>query len=283
MSEQVAAPAPLRVLEPSKNWTGLDFGELWRFRDLLLVLAWRNVLVRYKQTFFGIAWAVIQPVFMMVAFTLFFGKLAGLDHKVNGFPYQVFTYTALLPWTFFSTSLNQTAQSMVGNSNMLRKIYFPRLILPVAAVITALVDFAIAFGVLGVLMVFYHVYPDPIKLLLLPPLILLAFITALGLGLFLAAANVAYRDIGYVLPFIVQIWLFATPIVYDASHIREPYRTIIGLNPMSGVVEGFRWSLLNYNSPPGWPAVVSAGVAVCMLVFGVVYFGRAQRTFADIV
>ena len=243
------------------------------------MFAWRNILVRYKQTAFGIAWAILQPFFLMIVFTLFFNRLG--NAQSNGIPYPIFSYAGLLPWTFFSTSVTQSSLSLVSNSNLLRKIYFPRLIIPISTVLTSLVDFAVASSLLAGMMIYYGVYPVPLRLLALPALLLLAIATALGVGLWLSSLNVLYRDVQYVVPFMVQAWLFATPAVYVGKTFDEPWGTLLGLNPMQGVVAGFRWALLSSGSPPGPTLAVSAAVALVVLVGGTFFFRRLERTFAD--
>jgi len=279
----VATPverAPL-IIRPSSGWRGLALGELWRQRELLFVFAWRNILVRYKQTAFGIAWAILQPFFLMIVFTLFFNRLG--NAQSNGIPYPIFSYAGLLPWTFFSTSVTQSSLSLVSNSNLLRKIYFPRLIIPISTVVTSLVDFAVASSLLAGMMIYYGVYPVPLRLLALPALLLLAIATALGVGLWLSSLNVLYRDVQYVVPFLVQAWLFATPAVYVAKTFDEPWATLLGLNPMQGVVAGFRWALLSSGSPPGPMLIVSVVVALAVLFGGALFFRRLERSFADVV
>jgi lipopolysaccharide transport system permease protein len=273
---------PTQVIRPITGWGRLGLLDVWRHRELLLVFTWRNILVRYKQTVLGPAWAVLQPLFFMVVFTIFFGRLAGLNQRTHGIPYPVFTYAALVPWTFFANALGQSSMSLVANSNLLRKIYFPRLIIPLSVILTALVDFMIAFLVLVVLMVVYGVHPDPVRLLALPALVVLAVITALGAGLWLSSLNVAYRDIQYAVPFLLQIWLFVSFVIYPASIVPEPWRTLAGLNPMAGVIEGFRWALLN-DQAPGPLLAVGVVVAVLLLLSGAAYFARTERRFADIV
>lgn len=281
MSAPSTQKQPLHVVKRSTGWGGLALGELWRERQLLVTFTKRNVLVRYKQTVLGIGWAVLQPVFLMVVFTLFFQHVGNVS--TGGIPYPIFSYAGVLPWTFFSTSLTQSALSLVTNQNLLRKIYFPRLILPLSTVLTALVDFAVASFVLFAMMVYYGVYPDPVRLLALPALVLLAIAAALGVGLWLSALNVAYRDVQYVIPFLAQAWLFATPAVYAASTFSQPWQTLLGLNPMQGVVSGLRWALLGSGQPPGAALAVSAGVALFVLATGTVFFRRLERSFADIV
>jgi lipopolysaccharide transport system permease protein len=271
------------VIEPRRGLGGLGLTELWDYRELLLVLAWRNVLIRYKQTILGASWAVLQPFLLMIVFTLFFGRVAGLSSRTNGIPYPIFTYAALLPWTFFQTSISQAAQSLVGQANLLRKIYFPRMLLPLSTILTAFVDFVVASLMLVGLMVWYGVYPDPLRVLVLPALVLLIAITALGSGLWLAALNVRYRDVQYVVPFLIQIWLFASFVPVPATVFPEPWRTVAGLNPMAGVVEGFRWALLGKATSEGPLTAVSTGVAILLLALGGIYFRRTERAFADIV
>lgn len=284
----VRIPAPaardrtVQVIRPTSGWAGLGLGELWRYRELLWVFTWRNVLVRYKQTLLGVLWAVLQPVFLMVVFTIFFNKLAGIQSP-EGIEYPIFVFAGALPWTLFQSSLTQSSLSLVANSNLLRKIYFPRLVIPISVVLTALVDFLVASSVLVVLMLVYGTYPEPLRLLALPALLVLALATALGIGLWLSALNVTYRDIQYVVPFLSQLWLFVTPAVYARNIETEPWATLVGINPMQGVTSGFRWALLGRAESPGWTLAVSIGVAVCALVTGALYFRRMERSFADVV
>jgi lipopolysaccharide transport system permease protein len=267
-------------IKPATGWSGLGLGDLWRHRELLLVFTRRNIVVRYKQTVLGVAWAVLQPVLLMIVFSFVFGHLAKLGSE--GVPYPIFNYAALLPWLFFANSLTQSSLSVVSSGGLISKVYFPRLTIPVAAVLAAFADFAISFLVLIGLMAYYGVVPG-IAVIALPAFILLAFATALGVGLWLAALNVRYRDVAYVVPFITQIWFFATPVVYSATLVHEPWRTILGINPMAGVVDGFRWALLGVGSPPSGMLALSALVALALLVSGAVYFRRMERTFADVV
>jgi lipopolysaccharide transport system permease protein len=272
---------PVHTIRPTRGWSDLGLAELWSYHELLFVFAWRNVLVRYKQTALGIAWAILQPFFLMIVFTLFFSRLGKVSS--NGVPYPIFSYAGLLPWTFFATSMTQSATSLVTNQNLLRKIYFPRLILPLSTVITAIVDFAVASVVLAVMMVWYDVYPEPLRLLALPALVLLAVVTALGVGLWLSSVNVLYRDVQYVVPFLAQAWLFATPAVYVATTFQGVGGTLLGLNPMQGVVAGFRWALLDAGTAPGGTVALSAVVSVVVLAGGLVFFRRLERGFADVV
>ena len=269
----------LRV-EPSRGWVSLKLGELWAYRELLYFLVWRDIKVRYKQTALGALWAVIQPFFTMVVFSLFFGRLAGV--KSDNVPYPIFAYAALVPWTFFANGLSESSNSLVGSANLIKKVYFPRLAVPAAAVLAGLVDFAIAFAVLVCMMLYYGVGLTA-NVLWLPVFLLLALATALGAGLWLSALNVQFRDVRYVVPFAVQFWLFATPIAYPSSLLPEPWRTLYGLNPMAGVVEGFRWALLGTETRPGAMAALSALAALLLLVGGAFYFRRMEKTFADVV
>lgn len=272
--------APLTVIRPSRGWSPLDLKELWRYRELVYFLTWRDVKVRYKQTALGASWAVIQPVFTMVVFSLFFGRLAGVPS--DGLPYPIFSYAALVPWTFFSNGVTQSANSMVSNQNLVRRVYFPRLAIPLASILAGLVDFAIAFVVLVGMMIYYGTALTP-QVVWVLPLLLLALVTALGVGLWLSALNVQYRDVRYVTPFLTQVWLFITPIAYPSSLLSEPWRTLYGLNPMAGVVEGFRWALLGTETAPGAMIFVSSLAALAILVGGAFYFRRMERTFADVI
>jgi lipopolysaccharide transport system permease protein len=253
--------------------------DVWEYRDLLFFLTWRDIAVRYKQTALGASWAILQPVFTMIVFTVFFGHLAKIPS--DGIPYPVFSFCALLPWTYFAYSLGESSNSLVGNANLISKVYFPRLVIPMAATLAGLVDFGIAFVVLLGMMAYFHIVPT-LAILLLPAFLLLAVATALGVGLWFSALNVRYRDVKYTIPFLTQIWLFATPIAYPASLLHGVWRTLYGLNPMVGVVEGFRWALLG-AAPPGPMLLVSVGVVVIILAGGLVYFRRMEQTFADIV
>ncbi len=267
-------------IAPSRGWVSLNLRELWEYRELVYFLIWRDIKVRYKQTVLGAAWAIIQPVMTMLIFSLFFGRLAGMPS--DGTPYPLFAFAALVPWTFFANAINQSSQSLVGGANLLKKVYFPRLAMPIAAVFSGLVDFCIAFVVLLSLMLAFGKLPTS-NVLLLPGLLLLALATALGVGLWLAALNVYFRDVKYVVPFLVQFWMFATPIAYPSSLLPEPWRTLYGINPMVGVIEGFRWVLLNTDTAPGPMVALSSGVTICILLSGAFYFRRMERHFADVV
>lgn len=279
-AEPTGAAAPTIRNEPSRGWRVINFQELWQYNELLYFLAWRDIKVRYKQTVLGAAWAVIQPFLTMVVFSLFFGKLANMPS--DGIPYPLFAYAALVPWTFFANGLTQSSNSLVSSANLIKKVYFPRLVVPVSAVIAGGVDFVIAFVVLIGMMPFYGVVPTG-NIVWIPLLILLAFITALGLGLWFSALNVQFRDIRYTISFVTQLWLFATPVAYPSSLLSEPWRALYGLNPMVGVVEGFRWALLGTQSVPGEAILVSSLTAMILLISGALYFKRVEQTFADVV
>ena len=267
-------------IQPSKGWISLKLGDLWEYRELFYFLVWRDVKVRYKQTALGAVWAIIQPLFTVVIFSLFFGRLAKVPS--DGIPYPLFSFTALVPWTFFSYGLNQSANSLVGSSNLITKVYFPRLTVPISSVIAGTVDFLLAFAVLLLMMVYYHVSTTR-NIVFLPIFFLLTLTTSLGVGLWLSALNVKFRDVRLVLPFLVQLWMFATPIAYPSSLLHEPWRTVYGLNPMVGVVEGFRWALLGVKAQPGPMVYVSAAISVLLLFGGAIYFRRMEKTFADLV
>jgi lipopolysaccharide transport system permease protein len=271
---------PLVIIEPSASWIPLQLKNLWEYRELLYFLVWRDVKIKYKQTFLGIAWAFLQPFLTMVIFSVFFGKFAGIPS--DGIPYPVFTFAALLPWQYFSNAITLSGNSLVANQQLITKVYFPRLIIPIASVASGIVDFAVAFLILLGMMVFYGIYPSA-AIILLPLFILLAFITALSASLWLAALNVQYRDVRYTIPFITQIWLFATPIAYPISIIPEQWRLLYSLNPMVGVVEGFRWSLLNTGEPPDIFIFVSVLVTLVILLGGLYYFKKMEKTFADVI
>jgi len=272
--------APKVIIKPSQGWFNLHLNDLWHYRELLYFLTWRDIKVRYKQTVLGAAWAIIQPFLTMVVFTLFFGKLAKIPSE--GVPYPLFSYAGLLPWTFFAQAVNQSSDSLVGNANLITKVYFPRLVVPLSAGLAPLVDFCIAFVVLIGMMFYYQIFPTG-TLVWLPAFLLLAFATSLGVGLWLSALNVQYRDVRYTVPFLTQLWLFATPVIYPSGAVHGPWRIILGLNPMTGVVEGFRWSLLGIGAAPGAMIYMSMGVALLLIFTGLMYFGRMEKTFADIV
>lgn len=268
------------TIKPSRGWVSLGLRELWAYRELLYFLVWRDIKVRYKQTILGAAWAIIQPFFTMVIFSVFFGFLARIPS--DGIPYPIFAYAALVPWTFFANGLRQASTSLVGNASLISKVYFPRLVIPISTVFSGIVDFLLAFVVLLLMMWYYGTAPTA-AVVWLPLLLLLALVTALGVGLWLTAMNVQFRDISYVVPFLVQAWMFATPIAYPSSLLTEPWRTIYGINPMVGVVEGFRWALLGTDTAPGPVIFVSVLVAVLIFISGLFYFRRMERSFADVV
>ncbi len=270
---------PTTLIRPSRGWVALNLRDLWNYRELLYFLTWRDIKVRYKQTVLGAAWAVLQPFLTMVVFSVFFGQLAKVPS--DGIPYPIFSYCALLPWSYFSGALDRASNSLVGSSHLITKVYFPRLAIPISAVTAGLVDFGIAFVVLLGMMIYYSFTPT-IAVLTLPLFLLLAVATALAVGLWLSALNVQYRDVRYTIPFLTQFWLFATPIAYSSSLVPEQWRTWYGLNPMAGVVEGFRWALLG-KEPPTSLLAVSAVVVVLLLIGGLYYFRRMEKTFADVV
>lgn len=271
---------PVTHIRPSRGWIALNLRELWRYRELVFFLSWRDIKVRYKQTALGVAWAVLQPVFTMIVFSLFFGRLAGIPS--GGAPYPVFAFCALLPWQLFAFSLTESSNSLVANQRLITKVYFPRLVIPISAVVASLVDFVIAFVVLVLLLAYYRIAPTT-AIWTLPLFVLLAISLALGMGLWLSALNVRYRDVRYTLPFLTQVWLIATPIAYPSSLVPERWRPLYGMNPMAGVVEGFRWALLDTGERPGPILGVSTVVTILILVTGLHYFRRMERTFADTV
>jgi lipopolysaccharide transport system permease protein len=289
---QASIPSPSQeeiiYLRPSRGWTAVNLLDVWRYRELVYFLIWRDIKVRYKQTALGAAWAIIQPFFTMVVFTIFFGRLAGVPS--DGVPYPIFSFAGLLPWGLFSKALSDAGRSMIANRSMITKVYFPRLVIPLASVLSGLVDFGIGFLVLIGMMVYYNFLPGSetqitptLTILTLPVFVLLALVTALGVGLWLSALNVIYRDINYILPFLTQFWLFVTPIAYPSSIVPEQWRWLYAINPMTGVVEGFRWALLGVDTAPGPMLAVSSTIAVLLLVSGLFYFRRMERTFADMV
>jgi lipopolysaccharide transport system permease protein len=270
---------PLITIEPQQGWASLELYDLWRYRELLFLLTWRDIKVRYAQTILGAAWAVIQPLLTMVIFSIIFGQLAKLPS--DGIPYPIFTYTALLPWQLFAFSLTNSSQSLVGSQNLVSKVYFPRLVIPIASVLPGLVDFAISFLVLIGMLIYYQI-PLTVRILSLPLFLLLAVISALAVGIWLSALNVKYRDIRYVVPFMTLFWQYATPVAYSASLIPEKWRLLYGLNPMTGVVEGFRWALLGNGQVDGmiW---ISVSIIILLFIGGLIYFRRTEATFADVI
>jgi lipopolysaccharide transport system permease protein len=271
---------PFLRIQPRKGWLEIDFGELWRYRDLCYLLVWRDLLVRYKQTVLGAAWAILQPLMTMIVFTIFFGTLAKIPSE--GLPYPLFSYSALLIWSFFANSINQASNSLIGASNLVTKVYFPRIIMPAAPVMAGLVDLAVAFSLLLLLMPYYGVLPST-NVWALPIFIFLALIAAMGVGIWLAALNVKYRDFRYVVPFLTQFWMFVSPVVYPSGMVPDRWRLLYALNPMTGPIEGFRWALLGTQTNP-WPLVaVSAMSAAAILALGVFYFQRTEEFFADLI
>jgi lipopolysaccharide transport system permease protein len=268
------------IIRPTSGWAALNLRDLWVYRELVYFMTWRDLKVRYKQTLLGAGWAILQPFLTMVVFSIFFGNLAKVPS--DGVPYPIFSYTALIPWTLFSKALQDASRSLVNNSHMITKVYFPRMILPLASVLAGIVDFLIAFVVLLGMMIYYHVVPTA-NIWTVPLFLLLALVTAIGVSLWLSALNVLYRDINYILPFLTQFWMYITPIAYPSSMIPEKWRMVYALNPMTGVVEGFRWALLGSGQAPGMMTLVSSLVALVLLISGMFYFKRMERLFADMV
>ncbi len=277
--EQIGDALPVLRIEPSSGWVSLRLGELWEYRELLYFLVWRDIKVRYKQTALGAAWAILQPVLTMVVFSVFFGRLAKVPS--DGIPYPLFALAALVPWQLFAYAVSESTNSLVVSQNLIKKVYFPRLVIPIASVLAGLVDFAISFVALIGLMTYYGIRPTP-AIAILPLFILLAVASALCVGLWLSALNVEFRDVRYTIPFLTQFWMFVTPVAYPSSLIPEKWRTVFGLNPMAGVVEGFRWALLGKATSLGSFLAVSIAVVVVLLFGGLVYFRRMESTFADV-
>jgi lipopolysaccharide transport system permease protein len=271
---------PTVIIQPRRGILDLDLQAVWRYRELLYFLTWRDVKVRYKQTVIGAAWALMQPFMTMIIFTVIFGKFAQIPS--DGFPYPIFAYSALLPWQFFSQAINRSGTSLVQSANLISKVYFPRLIVPLAAALGPLVDFAMAFIVLLGMMAWFHIAPTW-GVFALPLFMLLALLTALAVCLFLSALNVKYRDVGHTIPFLVQLWMYASPVAYPINLIPEEWRLIYSLNPMVGVIEGFRWALLGKSSPDFSVIMISILVVMILLFCGIVYFRQMERTFADVI
>ncbi len=276
----ISEEVPVFRVRPTTGWRFLDLRELWDYRELVYFLTWRDVKVRYKQTAIGVVWAVLQPLAMMLVFTLFFGMLAKMPSE--GIPYPLFAYVALLPWQVFSRTITESANSLVTDQRLITRVYFPRIIVPTAAVLAAFVDLAIASILLVPLMLFFGVVPG-VEIVFLPLLVLFMLVTALGVGYWLSALNVEYRDVMYIVPFLNQIWLFITPVVYPSSMVPEQWRIIYGLNPMAGVIEGIRWAVLGVGEGPSPLIAVSAFVSVFLFVSGIIWFRRRERTFVDAV
>jgi lipopolysaccharide transport system permease protein len=275
-----ATTTPVLFIRPTKGFLRLNLREIWDYRELLYFLVWRDVKVRYKQTALGAAWAVLQPVMTMVVFSVFFGRLAKVPS--DGVPYPVFAFTALLPWQLFAYALAESSNSLVSSQNLITKVYFPRLVVPIASVLAGLVDFAIAFVVLLGMLFYYGIVPTR-AVVLLPVLVLFAVVTALSVGIWLSTLNVKFRDVRYTIPFLTQLWMFVTPVAYPSSLIPKQWRAFYGLNPMAGVVEGFRWALLGKAGNPGPLLWVSVAAVILLLVGGLFYFRRTEATFADVV
>ncbi|MEX2546966.1 MAG: ABC transporter permease, partial [Chloroflexota bacterium] len=274
-------PIPTLLVQPKSGWARLNLRELWAYRELAYFLVWRDVKVRYKQTVFGAAWAVIQPFMLMVVFTLFLGRVSGIAPP--GVPYPLFTFSGLVPWTLFATSVIGSSDSLVGAAHIIQKVYFPRLLLPAAAIGSHLLDFVIAIAVLSLLMLYFGFLPS-LAVLWVIPLTVLVMATALALGVWLSAINVRYRDVKHAVPFLVQVWLFASPVAYSTDFVPEQWRTIYYLNPMAGIIDGFRWALLGHGeAAPVGPVLMAAGVTAVVLLLGLAYFRRVERTFADVI
>jgi lipopolysaccharide transport system permease protein len=269
------------VIAPPTGFVSIDFKELWAYRELIGFMVWRDVSVRYKQSILGFLWALLTPLITMVIFTIIFGKLAKIP--TDGIPYPIFSYAGLLPWLFFSQSLQKATLSMVAERNLLTKIYFPRLIVPMAATLAPLVDLLIASSILFAMMFYYQFTPTLHSLYLLPLCVLWAWVTVLGVGSWLSALNVYFRDVGQLIPFLVQVWMYASPVVYPASLVPSDFQWLYALNPMTGVIEGFRWALFAHGDPPGFLVLVSATVSVVFFATGVLFFKRMERSFADVV
>jgi lipopolysaccharide transport system permease protein len=269
---------PVTVIAPSRGLSSLRLGDLWEYRELLYFLAWRDIKVRYKQTALGAAWALLQPLFLMVIFTLLFGRVAKIAVPV---PYPVFAFCGLLPWQLFAFGLSQSSTSLVANQHLINKVYFPRLIIPIASIMVGLLDFAVAFGLLLGLMAYYHIVPG-MNVLLLPFFLLLTVATSLTAGIWLSALNVKYRDVQYTLGFLTQFWMLATPVGYPASAVPERWRWVLALNPMASVVEGFRWAVLGQGARPDAFLAISGAILVLLLLAGLHYFRRVERTIADV-
>jgi len=271
---------PMIHIAPSKGWISMGLKDIWEYRELLGIFVWRDLKVRYRQTVIGALWAILQPLLTMVIFSIFFGRLAGIPS--DEIPYPIFSFAGLVPWTFFANSINQASNSLVNSADMIKKIYFPRITMPMAAVFASFVDFVLAFIILLGMMLYYDFIPT-INVIWLPLLILLTMMTGLGVSFWLSALNVQFRDVRYMIPFITQAWLFATPVAYPSSLLTEPWRTIYGINPMVGVIEGFRWALLGTDTAPEPLIIVSFVVAFFIFISGAVYFRRMEKTFADVI
>ena len=280
VSEAMPALPPVLRIAPPRGWLDIDFKELWNARELLYFFVWRDIKVRYKQTAIGAAWAVIQPFMTMVVFSLFFGKLARMDS--HGLPYPIFYYSALLPWMYFASALQNATNVVVEQQQVITKVYFPRLVLPLSAVVAGLLDFAISFAVFLGMMAYFRIMPG-LAILLFPLFLSLGVLTALGVGLWLSALNAIYRDVRYVIPFVVQFWLFASPVAYPSTLVPQRWRWLYGLNPMAGVIEGFRWALTGHGQPPNLMLAVSTGMVLVLVGGGLAFFNKMEGTIADVV
>jgi lipopolysaccharide transport system permease protein len=279
MSEIRLPAEPLVVIQPSNRWSILSFKDIWAYRELLFFLTWRDVKVRYKQTALGAAWAILQPLFMMIIFTIFFGRLAGVASA--GIPYPLFALAGLVPWTFFANAITASGNSLVGSANLITKVYFPRLIVPAAAMLAGLVDFLLAFMMLVLMMVYYRVTVT-VQILFLPVLILLTALFSLGVGTWMSALNVKYRDVRFALPFLIQLWLFVSSVILPSTSIPQKWRWLLMLNPMSGIIEGYRAAL--FGLPFDWPALgIASALTIVVLLYAIYAFGRVERSFADII
>ena len=277
---EVSTPAEVTIIKPSNGWSVINMRELIKYRELLYSLAWRDIKVRYKQTLLGATWAILQPFFTMIVFTIFFGKMAKVPSE--GVPYPIFSYIGLLPWTYFATSVSFSSNSLVGSANLITKVFFPRLLVPMGTTLAGLLDYTIALSILGIMMAWYHLTPG-LGMLLLPVLMLLTFLAATGVGMWLSAMNVKYRDIRYAIPFLIQLWLFVTPVIYPTSLLPERYRWLMALNPMAGVIEAHRAAILA-NKPIDWLSLaISFGMIIFVFVTGAFYFKRMERSFADVI
>ena len=277
----LTSAAPVTIIEPSRGWLSLNLQEIWARHELLYFLVWRDVKVRYKQTVVGAVWVILQPLMTMVVFTVIFEKFAKMPS--DGLPYPLFAYAALLPWNYFAKSLNSCINSVAGNAHLITKVYFPRLLLPLSATLSGIIDVGVAFVFLFGMMMWYGIVPNWSALIVVPLLVLLTMITALAVGLWLSVINVRYRDVGQAIPFLTQLWLFVSPVAYPVSVVPEQWRLLYSLNPMTGVIEGFRWALLGKESPPVTPLVLSIVVVVGLLWGGIIFFKRMEQTFADVV
>lgn len=268
------------IIQPSRGWRHINIAEIWQYRELLYFFTWRDIKVRYKQTIVGVLWTIIQPVLTMIVFSIFFGKLAKMPSE--DVPYPIFVYIGLLPWTYFSQNLTRSSQSIVANANLIRKIYFPRLIVPISTALAGLTDFLISFGILVLLMIFYNIQPTR-EMMLFPFLVILTFLCSVGVGFWLAALNAVYRDISYIVPFVVRLGMFLTPVIYPVTFLPEKYRWLLYLNPMTGIIDSFRASILGYKSIPVFGLLISLIITVFFFITGIYFFRRTEKDFADVV